>query len=214
MKASIQRLVLGAIDTNCYLVTDQETGKGVLIDPALYNDELEQVLQQLGEGNLSYIFLTHRHYDHLLGVYDVKQRTGAQIVIPELEAAALTDDTVSRARPGTQQYVEPDILVTEGSEITLGGLTFRFLITPGHTVGGCCIVMEDVMFSGDTLFEGTVGRTDLPSGSYLQIMQSVARLAALEGDYRVLPGHGEETTLSRERKYNPYMKDANYASLS
>lgn len=213
MSYSIKNLVLGMVETNTYLVTNLQTKKAVVIDPAEYTESLENAVKQAGADHIAYIFITHRHFDHLLGAYDLKRLTGAKIVIPELEAEALTDETISRA-PGMQKFVKPDILIKDGDEIDLDGLKFKFIQTPGHTAGGCCILMEDVIFSGDTLFAGTVGRTDLPTGSYTQILQSVRKLAALPQNYRVLPGHGEETTLDRERKYNPYMGDRNdYDSL-
>ena len=209
MRYRIKKCVIGVFDTNVYFVTDEETGKSAVIDPAYFSKELEDEVSALGPENIEYILLTHRHFDHIMGVYDLKKLTGAKVVISENDAVALTDENESQAfdiMPGEQKYLEADIRVKDGDEIKLGRLTFKFVSTPGHTVGSCCIFMDNVIFSGDMLFKGTVGRTDLKTGSYSQIIESAKKLAVLESDYRVLPGHGEETTLDFEKKYNPYLE--------
>ena len=212
MGHEVKRLIVGPIETNVYIVKDTETGEAAVIDPAEYSSELEAEIEAIGRENVKYIFLTHRHFDHIMGVYELKRRTGAKIAISRPDAAALTDAEVSessRVFPGRQKYVEPDIVFDDGDVIEMGSLRFTFIITPGHTSGSSCIILDDIIFSGDTLFKDSVGRTDMKSGDYGQILKSAARLAGLSGNYKVYPGHGETTTLDRERKYNPYMGNNN-----
>ena len=130
------------------------------------------------------------------------------MLIGENDAAALTDPAVSLAAVHgySQEPVEPSRLLREGDHISLGMLDIAVLHTPGHTAGGISLVTEDVIFSGDTLFAGSMGRTDLPSGSEEEIFRSLRKLSELPGDYRVLPGHGPETRLEFERRSNPFMR--------
>lgn len=201
----IETLTLGALCSNCYIVTAGE--EALLIDPGYDDSRLESVCRALA-GRVRYILLTHRHADHLMGLAQAKALTGGKVAIHELDAAGTSLPEVSCCREiyGRDQVpVDPDILLGEGDRLPFAGRDVTLLHTPGHTIGSVCFVIEDCLFSGDTLFAGTVGRTDLPSGSYSDILASAARLAALPGEYRIYPGHGEMTTLSRERRTNPYL---------
>lgn len=192
----ILAMSLGAYQTNCYMVWGE--GKDcVLIDPG-YQPEfiLEQVKKQ--DKQVAAILLTHGHFDHVGGVKIIAAETDCAVYLCEKELALpemITD--------GKLYYTHT---YDEGDTLSLAGLTFQILHTPGHTPGGVCIVCGDVMFSGDTLFAGSIGRTDFPGGSWEVLQGSLARLKALGKDYRVLPGHGEATTLSHEKRTNPYLR--------
>lgn len=205
----INRFIMGMLGENCYTLTDEKSGLTAVIDPGAMTAELEGYLNSLPAGSVPYILLTHGHFDHILGVVRAQQLTGAKIVIHELDAPCLLDEKESMASydyPGIQEYVKADVLVKEGDEIALGDLKIKVLHTPGHTKGGVCYLCGDVIFSGDTLFCHTCGRTDFPGGSMEEMLNSLQRLAGLEGDYTVYPGHNRATTLAEERVKNRYMR--------
>lgn len=205
----IRSFVMGLLGENCYALTDETSGQTAIIDPGAMTAEFEAYLKALPAGSVPYILLTHGHFDHILGAAHVQRLTGAKIIIHELDAPCLTDETASMADyeyPGIQEYVQADRLVHDGDEIVLGALTLRVMHTPGHTRGGVCYVCGDVIFSGDTLFCHTCGRTDFPGGSTEEMLASLHHLAELEGNYEVYPGHNRATTLDEERVKNRYMR--------
>lgn len=204
----IETFPVGIIDTNCYVVTDENTGECLVIDPGDMSAELKSALD--GK-NIKYILLTHGHYDHILAAAGLKQKTGAPVAIGKADADCLHDDDLSRAGlhfPLLQQKINADILLSGGSEIDFGGKKIKVIHTPGHTPGGVCYVFEDerVIFSGDTLFRLSAGRTDFETGSDYDMALSLKSLASRDGDYAVYPGHGPATTLDFEREHNPYMR--------
>ena len=194
---TVEKFSVGSYQTNCYMVYG-ETDKCVLVDPGYQPEEILEQVHIKGK-TVEAILLTHGHFDHVGGVKKIAQETGCRVYIGE-EDLFLPPMLTAGQIYYTDTY-------GEGDTVTVAGLSFAVLRTPGHTPGCVCLLCEDTMFSGDTLFAGTCGRTDLPGGSHFEIMQSLARLAKLDKDYRVLPGHGEETTLSRERRFNPFMQD-------
>lgn len=201
----VETLPLGELGANCYFVTIN--GETAVIDPGADVSALREKLAEY-EGKVKYILLTHRHADHVMGTAAAKRLTGAQVVISQADAEGLSDPRVSLANVISripQECLTADMLVDEGDTLPLGGEELRVMATPGHTVGGVCFLIGDALFSGDTLFRENCGRTDLPTGDYPTILRSLARLAALEGDYTVYPGHDMQTTLEHERKHNPYM---------
>ena len=179
--------VVGSLQTNCYLLIDEETKLAALIDPGDNADKLLALIKEEGV-TLKYILLTHGHRDHTLAVPAVKQ------AIPEAEVYIGEADAHST---GIYHYPLP-----------LGSLTIRVMATPGHTLGGVTLLVGDAMFSGDTLFAGSMGRTDLPGGNGEQMVASLRRLGQIEGEYTVYPGHMHATILSREQEYNPYIRQA------
>ena len=198
----IKTLPVGMIETNCYIVTDETTLNCAVIDPG---DESNTILDYVESNHLkvSYIFLTHGHFDHTMAATAVYEETGAKICMHRADSNATVQDAPYRFNPP-----EDTIWYKEGDKFTVGALEFSVLETPGHTPGGVTLLCEDAMFCGDTLFRDSCGRTDLPGGSMPQLLGSLKRLYDLPGDFEVYPGHMDSTTLSRERRFNYYMKYA------
>lgn len=202
----ITKIIGGPLPTNCYLLTDEETGATAVIDPGFESEELSEAVQN--NGNVQAILLTHGHFDHISGVQKIQKFTGAKIYLYSDEILFVKDDTLNLASAFFGSEVPPfrvDVPLNDNDTIQLGNLSIRVLHTPGHTVGGCCFIVEDVIFSGDTLMKLSCGRTDCPTGSYSQILDSLRKLSGLKGNFHVYPGHGSATTLNRERQNNTYM---------
>ena len=201
----IHILPLGSYQTNCYIVHDEASKSCAIIDPGYQADDLLLELQQLGL-TLDAIFLTHGHFDHVGAVEALVGATNCQLWMHE------SDYTQQKTPQNDYLYPLHDCTFTnvqffeEGQVIHASGLNFTVMETPGHTFGSVCLICENAIFSGDTLFAGSCGRTDLPGGDWSAIRESLSRLAALEGTYGVYPGHGESTTLALEKQYNPYMR--------
>ena len=203
----IKTFQLGELNANCYLV-ETAPGRCVAIDiggsPRMFLEYLK--MQRL---NLTKILLTHGHFDHIGGVEEVRTATGAEVYIHESDAHMLSSSSASLH---SAMSIMPFTPVTDYTSlkgdcyINDGDCSFHVLHTPGHTHGSVCYIVNDVMFSGDTLFCCSVGRTDFPGGDAHYMMQSMELLASLEGDYKVYPGHNENTTLSYEKQNNPYMR--------
>lgn len=215
---NITSLTVGVVSTNCYIAVDTSTREAAIIDPG---DKAEAILERIrAEGcAVRYIFLTHGHFDHILALEEVRGATGAKCVIHEADASFLREPGLSS--PFGRVMVKTataDILARDGETFPLGAYAFEVLHTPGHTPGSMCLRvltpdgecggMAGVLFTGDTLFEDDCGRCDLPGGDYGAMLASLRRLAALEGDYDVYPGHDISTTLSRERERNVNMLEA------
>lgn len=195
----VHALVLGAYQTNCYIVHDGACSQCCVIDPGYTPEVILDKLQELGL-TLEAILLTHGHFDHVGGVKDLAAQTNCAVY---LCADDLSMPPMMTAGPlyYTDTYAEGDVL-------HLAGLEFTVIQTPGHTPGSVCLLAEQTMFSGDTLFSGSCGRTDLPGGDWTAIRKSLKRLASLKTNYWILPGHGESTTLAEEKRYNPYMRES------
>ena len=196
----IKALEVPPIGTNCYLLEDNDTKQAAVIDPG---GAPEAILDRAaGDGvAIKCIFLTHGHYDHTGAVKALREALPGIPVYLHPADAALTGDEIMPSIGETTPY-------NDGDTVTLGTLEVKVLHTPGHTPGGVCLQVNDTIFSGDTLFQGSMGRTDLPGGNYDQIMFSLKRLNDLPGNYQVLPGHMGPTTLNRERTDNYYMREA------
>lgn len=194
---------VGPIGTNCYILEDDQTKLAAVIDPG---DEPELIQEALeGEGvEVRYILLTHGHYDHTTAVPALHRvYPGAKIYIHEADAEGAGSQLFPLVGQvdGLQYYGEGDVL-------KLGEHDIGVLHTPGHSPGSVTLKVEDVLFTGDTLFCGSCGRTDLRGGSYAQIMESLKKLGELKGDFHVCPGHDRTSTLERERRSNPFLLEA------
>lgn len=205
----VLHLQVGVIGTNCYIVFDENTREGAVIDPG---DNADSILEQIEKEKIDvkYIFLTHAHFDHILAADPVQEATKAQIVLHKNDIALLRKEMMNEFRPLIKNYIEPQVHIPaqEGTAVQFGGLTATYLHTPGHTPGSSTIRIGDCLFTGDTLFRHECGRCDLPGGDFGQMLNSLERLSRLEGDYNVFPGHDATTTLGEERRYNPYIKQA------
>lgn len=202
MKVSYK--VFGDLDNNCYLLLDETTNKSALIDCTVADDRMRELI---GDTDLQYILLTHGHFDHIGGVRNIKKEYGCKVVISSVDAPMLSSGKASLAAfcGAEQNDTEPDITVQDGDDIELGTLKIKVLSTPGHTSGSVCYVVGDALFSGDTLFYCSCGRTDFPTGSSDDMIKSLKKLASLDGNYKVYTGHNQLSNLDFERKNNPYM---------
>jgi hydroxyacylglutathione hydrolase len=200
-------LMVGLLEVNCYLIGDEDTKEAVVIDPGGDEDE---ILEALNYHNftLKYIIDTHGHFDHVDANQPLKDATGAQIVIHELDAAMLQRNNEAMFFTGKpMRPSKADVTVKEGDVIAFGPLKLNVLHTPGHTPGGISLVMDSspLVYVGDTLFSGSIGRTDFPGGDYDTLIDGVRQKLFTLGDhYVVYPGHGPVTTIGHERKYNPF----------
>lgn len=197
---------VGMIETNCYMVVSEQNHCAV-IDPGADADRLIQMLEQ-NYLNPSIILLTHGHYDHIGAVNALVQKYHCLVMIGEEDADMLGDDRKSLAfrLPNRDSYhIVCDRKLKDGDKITLDELTFEVINTPGHTKGGVTYRCGELLFTGDTLFAGDVGRCDLFGGDFLTLKNSLQRLKQLQGDPQVLPGHGPFSSLEREKRTNPYM---------
>ena len=200
---NVKMLQVGPLGTNCYILKDESTNKAAVIDPGGDPERILAALEQEGV-ELEYILLTHGHYDHTTGVPALHEALpDAKVYIHQADA----NGAGSTLFPLAGQ-IDELLLYDDGDTLTLGSLTIEVLHTPGHSKGSVVLKVADVLFCGDTLFCGSMGRTDLPGGSYNEIMASLKRLGNLEGDYHVCPGHDRISTLERERQSNFFLGEA------
>ena len=198
----VKMMQMGPIGTNCYILEDEGEKRAAVIDPG---DEAGRILSVLREmdSQVDYILLTHGHYDHTTAVPELHEALpDAKIYIHKADA----NGTGSRIFPLAGQ-VKDLLFYDEGDTLPLGTLTVEVLHTPGHSKGSVTLKVRDVLFTGDTLFAGDCGRTDLPGGSYEEILASLGRLGRLEGNFHVCPGHEQTSTMDREREINRYLRE-------
>ncbi|MCI8514315.1 MAG: MBL fold metallo-hydrolase [Lachnospiraceae bacterium] len=202
----IRLMVLGMVGTNCYFLSNKETKEMILVDPADSPERIEAFARKQGYRPVA-ILLTHGHFDHILGVDKLRDAWRVPVYADEAEAEILGDcrKNLSAGLGGSVFETKADIYLKDGEEFTLAGFLIRMIHTPGHTAGGCCYYVESekLLISGDTLFEGSCGRTDFPGGSMSTLVRSIQeKLFVLPEDVQVYPGHGEPTDIGREKKYN------------
>lgn len=194
---NICTLTLGLYETNCYIVNKTGGGKCIVIDPGYEAHKICGKLDELGLEPEA-ILLTHGHFDHVGAVRDMAATYGCRVFLRP-EETSMPPQLTAGPLYFTDEYPVQGQLQVAGMDITV-------MRTPGHTAGSVCLLVEDAMFSGDTLFAGSMGRCDFPGSSIFEMRKSLRRLCALTKDYRVFPGHGEDTTLEYEKKTNPYLR--------
>lgn len=204
----IMQLPLGALAANCYLIPGEDNTV-IAIDPAS-SSEVMAVLDA-HDLELGAIIITHGHFDHFAGVAALREQTGAPVYAPDLDAEMLTSSDKSWAwfMQGVPfAPVTPDGVFTDGEEFTVCGVTFKVMAAPGHTAGSCLLFCEkyNAVFSGDVIFQSSIGRTDGYSGSDRQMLESLGKIKALAGNWSILSGHGDVTDLETEKRYNPYLR--------
>lgn len=218
----VKRIITGLYEENCYVVFDNKSGDGVIIDPGLCSDEILKAIKKL---RIKYILLTHAHFDHIGGVEKLKNATGASIVLSEDDLEILSENIIkSKAYSdfyykqfGRNEIVnkfevlpfEPDFLICNKDEFEFGKYVLKAVRTPGHTHGSV-IYKEDtagVIFSGDTIFKGSVGRTDFEEGSFSELTESLKCFLKFPDSFMIYSGHGEKTTVFEEKINNPYLNN-------
>lgn len=204
----VEKFVTGIISTNCYLAINEETKQAVVIDPAACPSYLMSHIKSEGL-KVEAILLTHGHFDHIMGIDGFLSEFDVPVYVHEDDADAMEDPALNQSSTYTSGYTFGKArYLRDRQTLELAGYTFQVIHTPGHTKGGCCyyVASEDVLFSGDTLFQNSVGRTDFVNSSTSDLVHSVReKLFLLPDDTIVYPGHMGETKIGHEKKYNPYV---------
>lgn len=203
---SIKRFVLGELSTNCYVISDDETNVAAIIDPAVCNERLTKYIDE-ARLEIKYILLTHTHFDHIMGCAELVKRYGAKVLIGKAEATLIDTLNSGFTNELLSSSVKADETLSEGDVVNIGTINLNVIETPGHTPGGITFYTDGVMFSGDTLFKLSVGRTDFCMGDFNQLSQSVKKLYKYPDETVVYPGHGFTTTIGSEKLSNPYVKE-------
>lgn len=206
----IKRIVLGPVETNVYIITNTDTHETILVDPAERGRLLYENITSKGNKCVA-VFLTHGHFDHITGLRSFNELANVPVYAAEEERELFEDSSLNCSDEtfGINNPVSYDVdhLLRDGDKINVAGMEWTMILTPGHTKGSCCFYLESekILMSGDTLFEGSVGRTDLPTGSMRELLNSInTKIKTLPDDVQVYPGHGGFTTIKDEKQYNMY----------
>ncbi|MFW6011796.1 MAG: MBL fold metallo-hydrolase [Desulfosalsimonas sp.] len=204
----LKALAVGPIMANCYILGCERTKSAAVIDPG---DDADRILMKLSEDNLAlkYIINTHGHFDHVGGNAALKKASGAELLIHKTDAPMLEQLGRTAASFGlpAENSPPPDRTIDEGDEISFGDITLKVLHTPGHSPGGVSLHTDKMVFVGDTLFAGSIGRTDLPGGDYNTLISNIkAKLLVMDDNTKVYTGHGPATTIGQERDINPFLR--------
>ncbi|SFB36070.1 Glyoxylase, beta-lactamase superfamily II [Acetitomaculum ruminis DSM 5522] len=203
----LKRYLVGEIQTNCYILYNDDTKECIMVDPGDEGKRLYKILEDEGL-TLKAILITHAHFDHICAAQFIADKTGAKIIAGSDEKESFLNDVINLTGYYHGQSPKVDVFYDDGDEISLIGLSIKVIFTPGHTIGSVCyyIDSEKLLFSGDTLFNYSVGRTDFPTGDKDAIVRSLNdRLMKLDDDVKVMPGHGPDTTIGFERENNPFV---------
>ncbi|KNZ42169.1 MBL fold metallo-hydrolase [Acetobacterium bakii] len=204
----IKKLSLGQMGTNCYVLWDEDSLEAAVIDPGFEDNRILDIIEK-NKLKVKYILLTHGHFDHLGGVNQVKSATGAKVLIHENDADCLMNPRRNLSViAGMNLELDPaDGFLSENDVISIGKLKLKVIHTPGHSKGGVCFLVEDTLIAGDTLFNTSIGRTDFADGDLAELLGNIAtKLFVLDDGVKVLPGHGENTTIGYEKKNNPFLQ--------
>lgn len=204
----VERFLTGILSTNCYVAWNEQTKEAVIVDPAAYSKKLAEFLREEGLKPQA-VLLTHGHFDHIMGLDALLEEYPVPVYVHEAEKGLIADPKTNLSLTYTNGYVFEDATyVTDGQKIAAAGVTFEVLFTPGHTSGGCCYYAEteNMLFSGDTLFRCSVGRSDLPTGDETKLIRSIKeKLLVLPENTVVYPGHMAATTIQTEKTANPFL---------
>ena len=204
----VEHMILGQVATNCYLVMKENTKELIIVDPADHAERISKKIEDMG-GKPAAILLTHGHFDHIGAAASLKEKYEIPVYAMQEEAQVLSSTRLNLSQMfGCPLTLEADELLKDGQSILLAGMEITVFHTPGHTQGGACYYFpkEGVLFSGDTLFCESVGRSDFPTGSMSVLVRSIKeKLLVLPEATKVFPGHNEETTIGHEKKYNPFL---------
>lgn len=203
----INTFTVGMFQTNCYVIADEKTGYCAIIDPGEVSEEVDNCIED-NHYTVKYIIFTHGHFDHIGGLYHYFVKYSPEVLIHKADSASLTDEHANFTYPAPYKFmpVKPTVLLDDGDIIELGGSKIEVIHTPGHTPGGISLYSDGVLFSGDTLFYRSVGRTDFNGGSYSELEKSILKLYKLPDSTEVYPGHGIKTNLSEEKFENPFVR--------
>jgi len=205
---NIETISVGPLQANCFIVWDEKTREAIVIDPG---DEPDRIIALIKQHNLNvkYIICTHAHFDHIGALPELKNHTGAVIGVHTFEKEIYegAKDMAAFFGYDIQNLPEPDIYLRDGDSLKIGELEFRVMHTPGHSPGGLCLYGNGVIFTGDTIFAGSVGRTDFYGGSLEELKSSFKKILSLPQHTKIFPGHGPETTVEIELKENPFSED-------
>ncbi len=204
----VRKLVVGDLQTNCYILGDEKTKEGVVIDPGGDIDEIERVIQK-EDLNIKYIILTHGHADHIAALNELKKKTNALILIHPADSDMLVDPIYNLSSFTGEDLICPkaDKFLDDGDKVKVGAMELEVLYTPGHSPGGISLFGDKMIFTGDALFCGGIGRTDFPGASHTQLLNSIKnKILSKPDDTVVHPGHGPETTIGEEKKNNPWIR--------
>ncbi len=203
----VKKVIVGPFQANCYIIADEKGGEGIVIDPG---GDVEVILDSIKSSNLNiiYIIATHAHIDHIAGVEQLKKLTGAKFLLHFLDAPFLEDPKLNLSSllqtPST--FSSPEKFLQEGEKVKLGKIELEVIHTPGHTPGSISLIIDECVFTGDTLFAGGIGRVDFPGGHFEALQKSIReKIFSLPSDTKVFPGHGPETTVEKEKKNNPFV---------
>ncbi|MBC8413256.1 MAG: MBL fold metallo-hydrolase [Nitrospira sp.] len=204
----LKRVTVGQLDTNAYIIGDESKGTAIIVDPGDSADRIMEVVRQ-NDLRVESIIFTHAHFDHIGAAGDIKKETGADIYLhsDDLETYDLARDQAAFWGYEVKDLPKPDKHLDEGDEVRVGKLSFRVLHTPGHSRGGICLLGEGVLITGDTIFAGSVGRTDFPGGSIAELKKSFKRIVELPEDTLIYPGHGPDSSVKKERLANFFMNE-------
>jgi glyoxylase-like metal-dependent hydrolase (beta-lactamase superfamily II) len=204
----IGRIMMGVCQTNCYFLYEEGTKEVIFVDPADHGEVIFEKLKAAGF-SVAGILLTHGHFDHIWGLNKLKELTGAKVYAYEGEKQLLNDRVLNLTEQcGRACEIDADVYLKDGDSVTIAGMEAKVIATPGHTQGSCCYYFEQdkILIAGDTLFEESTGRTDFATGSASEIVRSIReKLFVLSDDVAVYPGHGAQTTIGHEKKYNPFV---------
>ena len=204
-----EAMAVGIYGANCYIVGSEETKEAAIIDPGAEFNRIEKKLNDLGL-KAKIIILTHCHGDHIGAVEEFVEKYGTKVYIHKDDASSLSDGKMnfSKSMFGKDMPIKADVILNDGDEINLGELKFEIIHTPGHTKGGISIKVGNIMMTGDTLFNNSIGRTDFPGGSFKEIISSIKnKILKYDDDTIIYPGHMSSSTIKKEKMFNPFLQD-------